>query len=425
MNCTVIPSRDCDRASQLAAHLDRARRWHIEYGGFLSNHLAHNHVVFAAAGADERLHAWWEDLYAGCLDQGPARASGDLIPRPAPDPATRIDAGNWLRHVERERRNFAAFVPFFEGRIAELGRAETVRRFLPPLLPGLAGAALHPLIHTGWAWEAGHDGTLADGLAYLATAHQPLATGAVHRPSAPLWAPGASGVIDASLAFLSRARADGLAEIANEAAVSPAYVALERGAFQPRVIAFDDPDLPLAAALNAAGPLGLPAGGRPLEPAIEEAAVLVAAALRASDNEFFVLHGLTAFHALWNLLPTLEAADRRDALTHWWRAAMAVLVAQRFPGLDDTVARLAAWRDERSAEADAPHPPDTAERAWWLALLRSTLGSHDEHVPKAVHALRRQAESGAFSTAAVRVFAEAAAHIARPHPSGELHQNLT
>ena len=92
MNCTVIPSRDCDRASQLAAHLDRARRWHIEYGGFLSNHLAHNHVVFAAAGADERLHAWWEDLYAGCLDQGPARASGDLIPRPAPDPATRIDA---------------------------------------------------------------------------------------------------------------------------------------------------------------------------------------------------------------------------------------------------------------------------------------------------------------------------------------------
>ena len=44
-----------EMSASLAGWLDRARQWHIEYGGYLSNHLPHNWVVMGAAHApDER-----------------------------------------------------------------------------------------------------------------------------------------------------------------------------------------------------------------------------------------------------------------------------------------------------------------------------------------------------------------------------------
>ena len=409
--------------ASLHERLARARQWDMEYGGYLSNHLAHNLVVMSAAGASEERLQWWQDLYTNRLDEKPAREAGDLDPaRPRRKYEIVITQHNWRGHLSATRLDILAYRDFFDAQITGHGMAATVHDHLPALLPGLAGAALHPLIHTGWGVEAGSPDMVAEGLAYLATAHQPLGTDERHRPPDPLWSTRASGPIDAALAFLTGARALGLSSIAREASQTPAYLHLKRGSFQPRLIAFDDPNLPLAAALNAAGPLGLPDLDKPLIGAIEEMTALMTAALRGSDNEFFVLHGLTSLHAVLVLLPRLEPLDQRLALAYWWRAAMATVIAQDFPGISETAGILAKWRTERSKPAAAEM--SAQDRAWWRATLDKAMSSLDEHVPKAAYVLWRWNEWQAFHGATCELFRKAAENLIRPHPSGQLHQNL-
>ena len=302
--------------ASLRERLARARMWDMEYGGYLSNHLTHNLVVMSAAGASEERLQWWQDLYTNRLDEKPAREAGDLdLARARRNNEIVITQDNWRDHLSANRVDILTYRDFFDAQIASHGIAATVHDHLPTLLPGLAGAALHPLIHTGWGVEADSPEMVAEGLAYMATAHQPLGTDGRHCPPHPLWSPRAPGPIDAALAFLTDARARGLSRIAQKASQTPAYMHLERGSFQPRLIAFDDPTLPLAMALNAAGPLGLPDEGEALIGAIEEMTALIAAALRGSENEFFVLHGLTSLHAVLVLVPHLEPNDIKD-----WRS---------------------------------------------------------------------------------------------------------
>ena len=311
-------------------------------------------------------------------------------------------------------------------RIRSLGAAAMLRDYVPALLPGLAGAAFHPIIHTGWAIEANHLDMICDGLAYMATAYQPLATDSRHTPPAHLWLPGAAGPIKASLAFLSSAKASGLSIIAQDASQTEVYQQLKRGSFQPRLIAFDDPGLSLAQALNSASPIGLPDVGESLDNAIEEIVVIIAANLNASDNEFFVLHGLTSLYATLNLVPYLEPEDQRLALAFWWRAAMATIVVQDFPGLSLAQQSLENWSGRQTtSEPHHNHQLGEKEISWWSTTLQQTLVSHDEHIPKAVYVLQQWAQSGKFSKNTVAMLEDTAKNVARRHPSGQVHQNLT
>ena len=403
--------------------LARSRRWDIEYGGYLSNHLSHNWLVMSAAGAAEEQMQWWQDLYTNRLAEKPAREAGDLEPARAwAADQVEISEANWRQHVQTTRIAFPAYRDFFDARIAELGLSATLRATLPPLLPGLAGAALHPLIHTGWGAEANSALMVAEGLAYMATAHQPLASDGRHAPPSPLWSPDAPRPLAAALGFLIHARGRDLARVAHDASQTEAYRRLRLGRFQPRLIAFNDPALPLGAALNGIGPLGLPAATEPLTDTIEEMTALLAAALCGSDNEFFVLHGLTSLHAVLALVPHLDADDQRQALSHWWRAAMATLVAQDFPGLSETAELLEGWQAKRKR---SPRHRLTAKQSdWWQTSVKEALASLDEHLPKAVYVLWRWTEWQAFSEATVALFEEAAKNLLKPHPSGPLHDNL-
>lgn len=409
----------------LAKWLDKARQWDIEYGGYLSNHITHNWVVMGAAGASDAQMQWWEDLYTFKLPEQPAREPGDLEPPrlPLPDQIEITDE-NWRDHLQNTLEAYPAYRDFFDARLAELGISNVLRNYLPVLLPGLAGAALHPVIHTGWGVEANHTDMISDGLAYMATVYQPLGTDAHHRTPSDLWSSDAAGPIETSLKFLSKARERHLSPIAHEASKTDAYQQLKRGDFQHRIIAFNDPELPLGAALNAAGPIGLPGIEEPLDKAIEEMVVIIAAALWASDNEFFVLHGLTSLHAVLSLVPHLEPEDQRLALAYWWRAAMATMVSQELPGLSQTADILEDWRNRQAqGQLKAPRLGDE-EKTWWLTALKGTLTSHDEHIPKAVYVLWRWAEWGVFSKNTIAVFHSAAKNIIKPHSSGEVHQNL-
>jgi len=291
------------------------------------------------------------------------------------------------------------------------GRSEAMQMFIPPLLPGLAGAALHPLIHIGWALEADHDDMLAEGIAYLASINQRL--GVKDGPDGQtLWSPEGADIMTASIAYLKTARDAGHGTLANLRSLEPEYEQRGRGSFQHRMMTFNDPDIPLGEVLDAAGPVGLPALDAELLPAVDDCVALATAAYLASDCEFFVLHGLTSLHATIVLLEHLDPVDQRRALAFWWRAAMATYVVEDLPGLDKCFDLLQA----------GPGPGD--EDIDWHDVHAQARRSLDEHVTKAVYALWRWATSGLFSERTVSLCELAASNQVRPHPSGQVHKNI-
>ena len=64
------------------------------------------------------------------------------------------------------------------------------------------------------------------------------------------------------------------------------------------------------------------------------------------------------------------------------------------------------------------------DRNWWQAALTETMPSLDEHTPKAVYVLWRWTDWQAFSGTTSELFRKAAENLIKPHPSGQLHQNL-
>lgn len=403
--------RPLEHAPWLAPLLDAAAQYDIEHHGFLSNHLTHAWVCLSATGANEEDARWWQRNYLGQLAEPHPRHPGGPEPALIPDPGVVIDDASWVNYVNETRCNYAELLSFMRARMRSLGRGEMMRSFIPPLLPGLAGAALHPLIHIGWALEADHDDMLVEGIAYLASANQRL--GVDDGPdSEDLWSPDGTDLMTASRAYLTTARTAGHGALAHLRSREPQYERRGRGSFQHRMKTFNDPDLPLGAVLDAAGPVGLPAPDADLLSAADDAVALAAAAYLASDCEFFVIHGLTSLHATIILLAHLDAIDQRRALAFWWRAAMATYVAEDLPGLDKCFDLLETGPDPVEGKSD------------WHDVHARARRSLDEHVTKAVYVLWRWATSGVFSERTVALCEMAARHQVRPHRSGKVHKNI-
>ena len=101
---------------------------------------------------------------------------------------------------------------------------------------------------------------------------------------------------------------------------------------------------------------------------------------------------------------------------------MATVIAQDFPGLSETAEIVAKWRAERTLPAAGEMTAQHRNR--WQATLNEAMSSLDEHVPKAAYVLWRWNEWQAFHGATCELFRKSAENLIRPHPSGQLHQNL-
>ena len=417
-------------STHLHKWLKRGRSWHIEYEEYLSNHITHNWIALDAAGADDEKMQWWEDIYThnkainNATKKIPAGSTNKLeAPRHNLIDYTEITDANWLNNLQSIRIAFELYRDFFDAKIAEIGLSECLRRYYPALSEGMAGAALHPVIHTGWAVDVESDNMAAEGLAYMATAFQPLATGLNHGKH-QLWSPNALSPIKAIKQILTDDRTAKLAEQANRLSKTPDYIKLNRGKFQQRLITFDNPEQPMAQFLNEMVTLKLPEIGENLTASIEELTVIATVAIYSSDNEFFILHGLTSLHAVLCVLPHLDETAQRNALGYWFRAFIAVTIIQGSPGLKNAVKLLDEWNAHAAKIRAKGHKLTNEQKSWWLQTLQSTTDSLDEHVPKTVYVLKRWAEWQAFSKASHDVYAKAALHIALPNESGGLEDNL-
>ena len=408
--------------------LKRGRSWHIEYDEYLSNHITHNWIALDAAGVSEDKMQWWQQVY---INEGVAKGTvsstieSEMLDPPRPNALdyTAITEANWLNNLQTTRIGFEAYRDFFDAKIAELGLNACLKRYYPTLSEGMAGAALHPIIHTGWAVDVESDDMASEGLAYMATAFQPLATGANHS-DCQLWSPDVPDIIEALKQILMDDSVPQLAKDANTLSKTEDYKRLNRGKFQQRLITFDNPEQPMAQFLNERVTLKLPDIGNDLTQSIEALTVIAAAAVYASNNEFFIVHGLTSLHAVLCVLPHLDETAQRNALSYWFRALVAVIIIQGSPGIEKAIVVLEEWNANKDKETSSSYPLSSEQKAWWLQTLQSTTDSLDEHVPKTVYVLKRWAEWQAFSKASHDIFSKAARHITTPNEGGGLEDNL-
>jgi len=155
-----------DKAVQLLhkAHND----YDIEYGGFLSNHISHGLITLAQLNAsDERFDKWY-DAYLQHEVLG-----YQLEPSRKPSDVT-ITEDN-LHEYLGKRDYFPNLYEFFQKQLERNDTAETVNKYFPLVSAGIAGSALHPMIHLGFSLDFGKcDVPIAEGLAYLVHSYLPL-----------------------------------------------------------------------------------------------------------------------------------------------------------------------------------------------------------------------------------------------------------
>ena len=138
-------------------------KFYIEYGGYLSNHIAHGCIALYMLGASEaRILKFAEDY---CKE---------LEPKENHCHADNKDFQS-IKEYRGKHVGFYAILNHFDNLLGT--KYSTIEDFveseIPQLLPGMLGAALHGIIQIGYGLRASSDRTVLEGLAYLHHSYEP------------------------------------------------------------------------------------------------------------------------------------------------------------------------------------------------------------------------------------------------------------
>ncbi|KDM90427.1 questin oxidase family protein [Photobacterium galatheae] len=290
------------------------------YGHDLANHLPMALIALDRCGASPlQLQRFYQD-YTSHLQ--PVR---QILPDQETTPA--------LGH----RDSFALFHQQFRQQLATQGDATVLREWLPVLLPGLAASAFHGMIRLSYALEAGDHEEIAMALAYWASEYQPLSP-------------------------LTSTR-----HYSAETQLTLALDAFRNFKFQPGIIVDRIKEVVAQPTYQAIAEV-------PDKLTEAEIARLTIRAYLAS-NDFTLLHGVTGFDALQQLLPYVP--DRQLALAYYWQAYVAAFCsAQPLPPFS-----LA---------------PATRIEPDWPAWFATVTGLSDDHSIKLTYSCSRLYQTFAF-----------------------------
>ncbi|MCR8546892.1 questin oxidase family protein [Salipiger sp. P9] len=295
-----------------------ARRDSAEFPVLLANHAPMILVAMRRLGApDARIAAWFAQY----------RQAKKLYPMPAP--VAPITGADWLDHLG-DRSREADYRAFMRAEIHRLGRAATLRRYLPALLPGIGASATHPLMRIAYALLADDDDEIGAALGYWAACFLPLPVCTGQRPDT-----------DDPLAVLA-----GVGAIPGARDYDPGSHLLWH---HIRTV--------------AALPEFAPVGGR-LEIGQGTLAQMAAVGLNlyAATLDFAALHVVTGLHWCRLLLPWLDGPE--PLLRPYWQVVAALVPYIGFPD-PLTPAELDEMRR-------LPAPP-------WEEIARKAIASEDEH----------------------------------------------
>lgn len=141
------------------------RTFDIEFQSYLSNHAKHAIVALQNIHAtDDRIQEWW-DAYTQETPYGyqlhKVDQDWDSV-QPCSQEQWKKWNGKKVHWQEMSVFMQRELNDRFNGDISQL-----IREYAPPLIPGMAGALTHGIIHLGWAIDAKSDWMIVEGLAYL------------------------------------------------------------------------------------------------------------------------------------------------------------------------------------------------------------------------------------------------------------------
>ncbi|KAI9295264.1 hypothetical protein K502DRAFT_303899 [Neoconidiobolus thromboides FSU 785] len=326
--------------------IDENRNNDMIYEGFKANHVVHAICSLYKMGASPEI-----------LDQ--YYSSAMIYLEPLTEDKYDINLENYEEYIAIKDA-YTSYLKFFDDQVNKLGTIPALKKYIPRVLPGFVGDALHPLIHLGYAVEFDNPMVAAEGLAY-AYSHYLFFDDVINsiQPEEisiedieqklnkmDINATEREGLFSDALDLVVKKNGCDLAKLASKFGVNVSNIE-ERSN-----------DLSIGTVEMFGG------------------------SYRQNTFDFFLLHGVTGNHAVRTLLPILEPKDKVLLLTLNFVALTIIFLTQGAPKPTE----IAYSIPEEIGEGK------NSENSWSDIFIRSAK-SLDEHLIKGVrnlHGLQKE-----------------------------------
>ena len=350
--------------------------YHIEFNGFLTNHIKHGVIALQRLEASPQRIKEYYDHYVKYTTYG----FGLEAPKTSEHIITQ---DNWQVYFGKHC-SFTSYCEFFDQKEKELGMDRLLERYVPSLLPGCVGSLLHGTIHLGWALDSGNRWMIIEGLAYMAFSYvscQPEKTF-----SAPL-GPDANKSVLGSLLHIGDAWETDSETLNNwrEATLNDEKYSASSG-FHPE-LAITGFQNDIAKVLAEGHPLihATPDWIENLDmPTLwKELYEGLTLFYLAKPGDFLVLHLITSLYGMEQIANRLPVHQQKRAIKCYWTAMLGVIFS------DDEVPTRATLEALHSKYKDAiDHDEAQKEGETWEEIVARAIIEKEEHNPKLVYVLR-------------------------------------
>lgn len=143
-------------------------KYHIEYGGYLSNHFSHGVIAISGIGCPE------DRVEKFCLAYRDHEVFGHKLEPPKFEDRKEILNDEELFQILGKKQNYLGITDYLiKVKKEKYGNdsCKLMNYYLPKLLDGIVASALHPLISLGYALEVFDEELIIDAMAYMVYSH--------------------------------------------------------------------------------------------------------------------------------------------------------------------------------------------------------------------------------------------------------------
>lgn len=369
-------SADENKEFNIVETLLNDQSYHIEFNGFLTNHVKHAVIALNRLGASPQRIQEYYNTYVKCTTYGyglePVRSSEHTITQ-----------DNWQVYFGKHC-SFTSYCQFFDQKEKELGLKRMLEEYVPTLLPGCVGSLMHGTIHLGWALDSGNRWMIIEGLAYMAFSYLSCHPERIY-PETPGLANDTS-VLD-SLLRIAEAWEGDRGELHRwlDATLTDQKYNASTG-FHPE-LAVTGAQFNIAKVLAAGHPLihESPAwiGDQDMATIWKDLYEAVTLLFLAKPGDFLTLHLITSLHAMEQIASYLPIEEQKRAIKCYWTAMLGILFSL---GEVPTRATLEALHSKYHDVVD--HDESPMEGQEWEHIVARSLIEEEEHNPKLVYVQR-------------------------------------
>ena len=369
-------STDENNALNVVETLLNDQSYHIEFNGFLTNHVKHAVIALNRLGASPQRIQEYYDTYVKCTPYGygvePARLSEHTITQ-----------DNWQVYFG-QHCSFTSYCQFFDQKEKELGMERLLREYIPILLPGCVGSLMHGTIHLGWALDSGNRWMIIEGLAYMAFSYlscnpertYPATRGMVKDTSmlesflriADAWEANRKELQSWLDATLTDDKYSVSAGFHPELAVTGAQFNVARVLAEGHPLLHETPSW---------------IGGQDMATIWKGLYEAVTLLFMTKPGDFLILHLITSLYAMEQIANWLPIDQQKRALKCYWTAMLGIIFSR---GDVPTRGTLEALHAKYKSAID--HAGSPMEGQEWEHIVGRALIEDEEHNPKLVYVQR-------------------------------------